>query len=67
MVNGFPIKLDGSDKPANGTLAHLFFKVGTKKFQELTQLGPRSEPRHLVGIRTSQNKTPSKTLPATAK
>ena len=34
--------------------------------QKLTQLSPRSHPRHLVGKRTTQ-KTPSKTPPATAR
>ena len=42
------------------------FKSRLEIPQKLTQLSPRSHPRHLVGKRTAQ-KTPSKTPPATAK
>ena len=42
-------------------------KEGRKNSQELTQFGPRSHPRLLVGKRPSQNKTPSKTSPGTAR
>ena len=41
-------------------------RVGRKNPQELTQFSPRSHPRHLVGKRTAQNKTPPKTSQATA-
>ena len=38
-----------------------------EKSRELTQFSPRSHPRHLVGKRTAQNKTPSNTSTATAR
>ena len=38
-----------------------------RKILELTQFSPISHPRLLVGKRTAQNNTPSKTSPVTAR
>ena len=49
------------------TFQNVTVKLERKILRELTQFSPRSHSRHLVRKRTAQNKTPSKTSPATAK
>ena len=49
------------------TFQNVTVKLERKILRELTQFSPRSHSSHLVRKRTAQNKTPSKTSPATAK
>ena len=54
----------GTLTPTTPTAIRLCERIGRKKPQELTHF--KSHPRHLVGKRTAQNKTPPQTSPATA-